>query len=233
MTGCAFAGRRVALAFAVLLVTLGFCLSPVLASPGLASNVTDAGRVVSIKGDAKRSDGAGMTELKKGSALFVGDTLETGPDARLKVRFRDGSTLSLSGAASLVIDDMIYDARDAEGDRNSQGFQFLSGVFRYVSGTIAKAKPEQVALTTPVATIGIRGTDVIFGVLTVGMPEGTAHYGFNIQEGAVEIDAPGGSVILKQPGEGTFLPLAREAAPTPVRQWTQEELQEALDLLAF
>ncbi len=45
--------------------------------------------------------------------------------------------------------------------------------------------------------------------------------------------SPGGSVALDEPGEGTFLPLTRIAAPTPVRQWTEAEAAEAEAALAF
>ena len=40
------------------------------------------------------------------------------------------------------------------------------------------------------------------------MPAGQPHYGFQIQEGAIEVITPQGSVTLDEPGEGTFLPLA-------------------------
>ena len=83
------------------------------------------------------------------------------------------------------------------------------------------------------ATIGIRGTVFVGGELTVGMPPGQPHYGFQVTEGAIEVISPGGSVVLDEPGEGTFLPLTAIAAPTPPRQWTEEEAAEAQDALAF
>lgn len=106
-------------------------------------------------------------------------------------------------------------------------------MFRFASGQISKLAPSNVTVTTPVATIGIRGTVFLGGELTVGMPPGQPHYGFQVTEGAIEVIAPGGSVVLDEPGEGTFLPLTRIAAPTPVRQWTEEEAAEAQDALAF
>jgi hypothetical protein len=118
-----------------------------------------------------------------------------------------------------------------EPDR--QSVNFVEGVFRYVSGAISKNDTTDVAINTPVATIGIRGTDFVAGRLTVGMPPGTSHFGAQIRDGAIEVIAPGGSVILDAPGEGTFLPYDRVAAPTPVRQWTDAEQQEADELLAF
>ncbi|MFP5305877.1 MAG: hypothetical protein ACLGI7_08645, partial [Gammaproteobacteria bacterium] len=63
-------------------------------------------------------------------------------------------------------------------------FRLLKGGFRAVSGLIGKADPEEYRVSTPVATIGIRGTDywVIFcdaacasdPALAGSLPEGTS-----------------------------------------------------------
>src|SRR5690606_14287888 len=39
------------------------------------------------------------------------------------------------------------------------GFTMVEGVFSFVSGQISKSQPDAMVLKTPVATIGIRGTD--------------------------------------------------------------------------
>lgn len=189
-----------------------------------------AGTVERQLGEASRN---GSTALSVGSSVFVGDTIATGENSKLIIRFNDQSTLKFGEKASMVIDEMVYEPAGRNPEGGSQAVKFAEGVFEFVSGTIGRNLPESVALNTPVATIGIRGTRVIFGVLTVGMPPGVPHYGFQIYEGAVEITSPEGSVILDEPGEGTFLPLTRVAAPTPVRQWTPEEAQEARDAVDF
>lgn len=191
------------------------------------------GAIERLKGPASRTDGSGEVVLSKGAQIFDGDVLKTGNGTRLLVRFEDESTLTMGEKAEVVVDEMIYTPAGAEPESGSQSLQFVQGVFRYVSGKVGKSLPRSVALTTPVATIGIRGTEVIFGELTVGMPPGVPHYGFQIYEGAVDITSTQGTVTLDEPGEGTFLPLGREAAPTPVRQWTDEEAQEAIDALRF
>ena len=188
-----------------------------------------AGQVERQKGAASRSAAGASSDLARGTRVFVGDEIRTGPGARLLIRFDDRSALTLGENARIVIDRFVY----APGGDSDQGLNILRGVFRFASGQIAKLKPDDVAVTTPVATVGIRGTVFVGGELTVGMPPGQPHYGFQITEGAIEVSSPGGSVILDEPGEGTFLPLTRVAAPTPVRQWTEEEAAEARDALAF
>lgn len=192
-----------------------------------------AGTVERIRGDASRQQGSETAPLSVGAQILVGDVVSTGDDARLRIRFTDQSTLSLGERAEMSIDQLIYTPAGRTPESGGQSLKYLKGVFEFVSGRIGKSLPGQVALNTPVATIGIRGTRVIAGELTVGMPAGEPHYGFQILEGAVVITAPLGSVTLDEPGEGTFLPLTRQAAPTPVRQWTAEEAAEARDAVAF
>ncbi len=198
-----------------------------------ASALERAGTVERQKGEATRTHDGETLTLKAGSAIYPGDRIETGEGARLIVRFVDSSTLQMGSDAIIDVDELVYDVHGLTDADDSQALKFVEGVFKYVSGAISKGSYQSVSIDTPVATIGIRGTEFVAGRLTVGMPPGTSHYGYQIREGAIEIIAPGGSVTLDAPGEGTFLPYDRVAAPTPVRQWTDAEAQEADDLLAF
>ncbi len=188
-----------------------------------------AGQVERQKGSASRSAAGDTSDLTQGGRVFVGDEISTGPGARLEIRFDDQSMLTLGENARITIDQFVY---APSGDSN-QALNIVSGVFRFATGQIGKLMPSNVAFTTPVAVVGIRGTIFLGGELTVGMPPGQPHYGFQISEGAIEVTSPAGSVVLDEPGEGTFLPLTRIAAPTPVRQWTEEEAAEARAALAF
>jgi hypothetical protein len=131
--------------------------------------------------------------------------------------------------AHITIDQFVY---TPSGD-SRQSLAIVRGVFRFATGQIGKLVPRNIDFTTPVAVLAIRGTEFLGGELTVGMPVGQPHYGFQITEGAIEVTSPAGSVVLDEPGEGTFLPLTRVAAPTPVRQWTDAEAAEAQEALAF
>ena len=188
-----------------------------------------AGQIERQKGTASRTSAAGTIDLVQGARVYVGDEIRTGPGARLQVRFDDQSILTLGEQASIVIDEFVY----APSGDSSQALAVAQGVFRFASGQISKLAPQSISVTTPVAIIGIRGTVFLGGELTVGMPAGESHYGFQVTEGAIEVTSPAGSVLLDEPGEGTFLPLTRVAAPTPVRQWTDEEAAEAQAALAF
>lgn len=192
-----------------------------------------AGTILTLKGDAQAISKDGTRPLKAGFSVMVDDAIKTGAGARMAIQFLDGSNLFLGEDAHIIVDDLVYAPAQDNAQEHTQTLDVLRGVFRYVSGAIGKARQENVTFRTPVATIGIRGTTFVGGELQVGMSPGRPHYGFQIQEGAIEVIAPNGSVLLDEPGEGTFLPLTRLAAPTPVRQWTAEEAQEVEDALAF
>ena len=208
--------------FVVLLFVGIICGLPVQAQQAV-------GQVERQKGTASRTTAGITSDLAQGSQIFVGDEIRSGPDARVMILFDDESKLTLGENARITIDEFIY----SPGGNSSQALAVVVGVFRFVSGQIGKESPLNVAVSTPVASIGIRGTTFLGGELTVGMPVGQPHYGFQVKEGAIEVISPGGSVVLDEAGEGTFLPLNRVAAPTPVRQWTAEEAAEAEDALAF
>ena len=188
-----------------------------------------AGQVERQKGAASRNVAGGTSDLVQGASVYVGDEISTGPGARLQIRFDDQSSLTLGENARITIDQFVY----RPGGSSRQALAIVRGVFRFATGQIGKLAPRDIAFSTPVALVGIRGTVFVGGELTVGMPEGQPHYGFQITEGAIEVISPGGSVVLDEPGEGTFLPLTRVAAPTPVRQWTEAEAAEAQAALAF
>ncbi len=213
--------HRLGILTALLIVGLLWCM------PAQAQQA--AGEVERQKGTASRTAAGSTSDLAQGGRVFVGDEIRTGAGARLQIRFGDQSSLTLGENARITINRFVY---KPDGDSN-QGLAILKGVFRFSTGEIGKRTPGNIAFTTPVATVGIRGTVFVGGELTVGMPPGQPHYGFQITEGSIEVTSPGGSVVLDEPGEGTFLPLTRVAAPTPVRQWTPEEAAEAQDALAF
>ena len=126
------------------------------AGPGTAAE--SVGKVESIEGTvtAVRADGTEVT-LSKGSSVFSGDVLETGSGAAIGIVFVDDTTFSLGEEGRMVLDEMVYDPGTQEGIFKTS---LVQGVFSFVSGQIAKTSPDGMTVTTPVATIGVRGTTV-------------------------------------------------------------------------
>ena len=124
------------------------------------------GQVVGIGSDGKER------RLVKGSALEAGDTVRTG-QGRAQIRFTDGGYTSLQPGTEFRIDDYNYDAKREE---ESVGFfSLLKGGLRTITGVIGKIRKKAYQLRTPVATVGIRGTEfsaVLGNSLTVHVGDG-------------------------------------------------------------
>ena len=133
------------------------------ADPGSMSVIsgTDGepiGNVENLSGAvwAIRADGS-RVELNVGDSVYQGDVLESGPEGAVGVLLADQTTFSMGEGGRMVLDEMIYDPGTQEG---SVSISVLQGVFTFVSGQVAKTDPDAMTLDTPVATIGIRGTQV-------------------------------------------------------------------------
>ncbi len=116
------------------------------------------GNVENLTGEvfAIRTDGT-RVELQVGDPVYQGDILESGPDGAIGVMLADETTFSMGESGRMVLDEMVYDPATQEG---SVSLSVLEGVFTFVSGQVAKTDPDAMTLDTPVATIGIRGTQV-------------------------------------------------------------------------
>jgi hypothetical protein len=114
------------------------------------------GQVETLQGTASavRADGTAVT-LEIGDPVFQGDVIRTADNANIGITFKDESAFSLDENGEMVLDEMVYDPDSGEGSFSTS---LTSGVFSFVSGQIAKANPDAMTLNTPVATIGIRGT---------------------------------------------------------------------------
>ena len=154
------------------------------------------GRVETLEGSvtASRVDGTQAT-LEAGSPIFQGDVLETGAGATVGVIFVDDSTFALDESGRMVIDELVFDPGKSEG---SSAFSVVQGAFTFVSGKIASSGPDNMVISTPVATIGVRGT-VAGGVAG---PEGTLNTVTLLSDGEISItNATGTTTLNLGPGQ--------------------------------
>jgi hypothetical protein len=111
--------------------------------------------------EAVRADGTRVS-LKVGDPVFQGDELVTGEDGAVGVVFADETTFALGEDGRMLLDEMVYDPGAQDGQI---GMTLLTGAMTFVSGAVAKVNPDAMQITTPVATIGIRGTAGVLKVL--------------------------------------------------------------------
>ncbi|CAN0469412.1 unnamed protein product, partial [Phaeothamnion confervicola] len=100
----------------------------------------------------------GREELfaRRADELVQNEALRTDADSTIQVTFVDGSELSVEASSDVVLSDYVFDGKASAGLINLN-----DGVFRFAShGT----DDQGVNLRTPVATIGIRGTEILVHV---------------------------------------------------------------------
>lgn len=86
--------------------------------------------------------------------IALGDLIQTGKGSQLQLLLLDRSSFSIGANASLRIDRFVYDPARGRG----AGAGVARGAFRFMSGN--QSRGNSATITTPVATIGIRGTIV-------------------------------------------------------------------------
>jgi hypothetical protein len=123
---------------------------------GAAEGAPTVGIVKIVEGTAEVQRGDQTLPASAGLALLEGDVLRTGADGRLGVVLRDDTRISLGPDTEIRIDRFLF--APAQGQL-ALVLKMARGVAAYVSGKIAKLSPEAVRLETPVAIVGVRGTE--------------------------------------------------------------------------
>jgi len=92
------------------------------------------------------------------------DTIVTAR-AKAKLEFVDKTTVNITEQSKILIDDFVYDPKSGSG---KLAMKMVQGTARYASGQIAKNSPQNVNITTPTATVAVRGTDFSMTVDELG-----------------------------------------------------------------
>src|SRR5262245_52068380 len=135
----------------------------------------------------------------------------------LQVTFRDNTVLTLSENARVVIDRYVYDPDQGVGDVL---LTTTEGAFRFATGKMKTLKEKNITVATPVAEIGVRGTEFWGGPVN-------AEYNVLLLAGEVNVRNQAGTVILNKPGFATMI-RARLVAPCRPSLWSAENIERAL-----
>lgn len=126
----------------------------------LAQAADMAGSVSFAIGDASIVGHDGKsTPAIRGASIEAGQTLVTGATGHIHVRMVDGAFISVRPQSKLRIEEYRYDA--AVPANNRIKFVLEQGVARSITGRAGEAAKESYRLNTPLAAIGIRGTDFV------------------------------------------------------------------------
>ncbi len=171
-----------------------------LGCAGFASAQQAIGTVTFLTGDAQLQRAGSTSALAKGQTLNVGDRIITGPSGHVHARMVDQGFIAVRPSARLHIQSYTYAPLDPQANR--VGLLLESGVTRTISGKAGEAARENYRFNTPVAAIGLRGTDYVVQAL----PDATR---VSVLKGAVTLSAFGPACVADSLAPCTG-PLVRE-----------------------
>lgn len=125
---------------------------------GSARAADAIGYVKVLSGTAVLERDAVRVPVALGSPVILGDIFETDESGSLGIAFKDNTLLALGPSSRLVVEQYKFEPAESR-----LGFvaRLVEGTLLYLSGEIAKLSPEAVFLSTPSATIGVRGTRLL------------------------------------------------------------------------
>jgi hypothetical protein len=116
------------------------------------------GEATMVIGQARLINPEGETKpLGRGAAVREGDRIETGAGGHVHLKFVDGGRISVRPASRLQIEN--YSHTDQQPALTAIRFKLDEGVVRSITGTWGEAARDRFRLNTPLAAIGVKGTD--------------------------------------------------------------------------
>ena len=129
-------------------------LAAMLACAPLAGAKERVGTTVFAQGANTASFEDDIRLMGRGTPIYRHDVLTTGEDSFAIVEFADGTEMILRPHTVFRVDEYA----DGEGEERMRLHLFQGGV-RTVTGEVPRRRPDAFELRTPVATVGVRGTD--------------------------------------------------------------------------
>lgn len=184
---------------------------------------TDIGDVARSRGQFAALQNGVVRSMLEGSDVKFLDTIVTGDNTRAEIEFVDDTFLMLGDNSTLTIDEMVFEP----GVRSKGVMTLAQGVFRMVSGKVNKVPGGSLTINSPLATIGIRGTDFW------GLQEEDKLTMALIDDGIVEITGDDGkTVILDTPLQAVVIERGK-ATPDAPFSLTPAQLQEAAKTVTY
>ena len=136
--------------------------SLILVSPLTAIGLDSSATVVVSRGMVNAVSSGDERVLGQGDAVFVSDTVTTGDKSFAVLQFIDGAKVTVRPNSIMLIEEYAYTGSDQDAARLS----LVEGGLRVITGAMAKSHPDSYKVKTPVALMGVRGTE--FAVMLCG-----------------------------------------------------------------
>ena len=156
-----------------------------------SSPASAAGQVVWVKGSVSAMGANNVSRtLERRGVVYPQDTIVTDASGSGEIVFSDNTLLSISPDSKVKIEQYQY-THGAAPSQDKYIVNIAKGGFRTITGAIAKSNPNSYQVNTPVATIGVRGTQWGINIISGKMY-------LKIEKGQIEIVTPKGKLILNK-----------------------------------
>ena len=115
-----------------------------------------AGKAILVIGNVFVVRGGVESPLNRNDMLQSGDVIKTMPLSNAQIRMNDESLIALRPGTEFKIEEFRYEGKQDGSERGF--FSLIKGGFRTVTGAVGKLNRDNYKVTTPTATVGIRGT---------------------------------------------------------------------------
>ncbi len=172
-------------------------------------NANDIGDITEHNGSSGIVRNTGETVLGGiGEDIFFKDSIETAK-GRMNIKFIDDTNLKLTEHTEVVIDEYYF---DPDPSKSKMTMKFVSGTARFTTGRLGLVPKENIVITTPTATIGVRGTSFTTSVdelgrsLVILLPETECTVdGDCSPSGEITVTNEGGVVVLNEAFQATMV----------------------------
>jgi len=173
------------------------------------------GRVTESSGSVVAVDKRKISrKLTKGNPVYLGDKVITGEKGSVRLKMIDDAVLDLRCFSIMVIEEYALNTASRRSILN-----LLQGSLKKVTGQIGKMAEDVYELKTPVASVGVRGTEYALRVFQSKGCGGTidADDGFYLEviKGLVDVHNEAGSEVIAK-GETAYVPLPK-AVPKKIK----------------
>lgn len=126
--------------------------------PTVEIQAVSVGKAIVLRGTYKIERDQQQSAATSGDRLYEGDKIITNSSSMVRLEFADESEYVLGSKSEFEINRFLYQEENTES-----GFiatmKLIIGAVSAKSGIIGKAAPDRYRLDTPLATVGIRGTE--------------------------------------------------------------------------
>jgi hypothetical protein len=191
-----------------------FALLLFAVAPAAAQDGRPVGHVVQQIGPVTALSDNEPRVLFLGARVFPGDKILTGPGARVRVEFADGSTLSVGANSKVAVDRMVLDP-------NNKGVRgVISLVVGILRASLGRAPwTDGFEVETRAAIASVRSTDFIAEV----RDDKTSVF---VVDGQVAVAPTAAAPVLVDPGFG--VDVTPDGSAATVKKWGQSRVDDVI-----